>query len=84
MSIEVVVTDDGSDAEDRYEVSRGDEVTIGVTSTFADEVHVHGYNLFVDLEPDVRGEITFVADVPGVFEVELEAASLLLFELVVE
>ncbi len=30
------------------------------------------------------GRITFVADVPGVFEVELENAGLPLFELVVE
>jgi hypothetical protein len=84
VSIDVVVTDDGIDAEDRYDVPLGEEVTITVTSTFADEVHVHSYDLFAPLEPDVPGRITFVADVPGVFEVELENAGVPLFELVVE
>ncbi len=84
VSIDVVVTDDGIDAEDRYDVPLGEEVTITVTSTFADEVHVHSYDLFAELEPDVPGRITFVADVPGVFEVELENAGVPLFELVVE
>ena len=80
----MVVTDDGVDGEDRYDVPLGEEVTITVTSTFADEVHVHSYDLFAELEPDVPGRITFVADVPGVFEVELENAGVPLFELVVE
>ena len=84
VSIDVVVTDDGVDGEDRYDVPLGEEVTITVTSTFADEVHVHSYDLFAALEPDVPGRITFVADVPGVFEVELENAGVPLFELVVE
>jgi hypothetical protein len=84
VSIDVVVTDDGVDGEDRYDVPLGEEVTITVTSTFADEVHVHSYDLFAPLEPDVPGRITFVADVPGVFEVELENAGVPLFELVVE
>jgi hypothetical protein len=84
VSIDVVVTDDGVDAEERYDVPLGGEVTITVTSTFADEVHVHSYDLFAPLEPDVPGRITFVADVPGVFEVELENAGVPLFELVVE
>jgi hypothetical protein len=84
VSIDVVVTDDGVDAEERYDVPLGEEVTITVTSTFADEVHVHSYDLFAPLEPDVPGRITFVADVPGVFEVELENAGVPLFELVVE
>jgi hypothetical protein len=84
VSIDVVVTDDGVDAEERYDVPLGEEVTVTVTSTFADEVHVHSYDLFAPLEPDVPGRITFVADVPGVFEVELENAGVPLFELVVE
>jgi hypothetical protein len=84
IAIDVTVTDEGVDGEERYEAPLGAEVTITVTSTFADEVHVHGYNLFTTLEPDVPGRITFVADVPGIFEVELEDAVVPLFELVVE
>ncbi len=84
VDIDVVVTDEGMDGEDRYDVPLGEEVRIRVTSTFADEVHVHSYDLFAELEPDVPGRITFVADVPGVFEVELENAGVPLFELVVE
>ncbi len=62
-------------------VGLGDEVTIRVTADVADEVHVHTYDLYADLEPGTPGEITFVAEIPGVHEVELEGAGLLLLNL---
>jgi hypothetical protein len=52
-----------------------------VTSDVADEVHVHGYDLKVDLEAGVPGELTFTPDAAGVFEVELEKKGLKLIEL---
>lgn len=52
-----------------------------VTTDAADHVHIHGYDLFFDVEPDSPAEIEFIADVPGVFEVELEDSHLLLIEL---
>ena len=56
-------------------------VTIRVTSDVADEVHVHGYDKKFDVAPGRTGEVTFVADIPGVFEVEFERSRRLLFTL---
>jgi hypothetical protein len=56
-------------------------VTIRVTSDVADEVHVHGYNKTFQVAAGQRGEVTFVANIPGVFEVEFEKSGKLLFTL---
>ena len=56
-------------------------VTIRVTSDVADEVHVHGYDKRVDVAPGRTAEVTFVASIPGVFEVEFERSHKLLFTL---
>ena len=56
-------------------------VTIRVTSDVADEVHVHGYDKRVDVASGRTAELTFVANIPGVFEVELERSRKLLFTL---
>lgn len=56
-------------------------VTIRVTSDVADEVHVHGYDKKVDVAAGRTGEVTFVANIPGVFEVEFERSHRLLFTL---
>jgi hypothetical protein len=70
--------------EDTVDVAVGEKLTILVRSDAADEVHVHGYNLFDDVGPGQQAEIELTADIPGVFEVELEDAHLLLFELRVQ
>ncbi len=62
----------------------GEQVTIVVVSDVAEEVHVHTYDLMVDLEPNVAGKITFTADIPGVHEVELEDSGLHLTSLKVQ
>jgi heme/copper-type cytochrome/quinol oxidase subunit 2 len=80
--IEVIV--DGSGivtGGGRVSVELGDEITLSVTSEVADEVHVHGFDLSLDLEPGITGELTFVADVPGVFEIELERSRVVLVDL---
>ena len=56
-------------------------VTIRVTSDVAEEVHVHGYDKRFPVAPGQRGEVTFVANIPGVFEVEFERSHKLLFTL---
>jgi len=71
-------------ASERVSVPLGSEVTVKVTSDVADEVHVHGYDLHGDVGPGEPAEVTFTAEVPGLFEVELESAKLFLFELAVE
>ncbi len=70
-------------ASDRVDVPLGSEVTVQVTSDVAEELHVHGYDLHADVGPDLAGELSFTADVPGLFEIELEGAKLFLFELAV-
>lgn len=62
-------------------IAVGEDVTIKVTSDVAEEVHVHGYDKMMDLEPGVENKVTFTADIPGLFEVELEDSGTLLLEL---
>lgn len=64
-------------------VTRGDRVRIVVDADVADEIHLHGYDLSAEVEPGHLGVLTFRASAAGVFEVELEEAGLLLFELTV-
>ena len=53
-------------------VSLGTPVELTVTADVSDEVHVHGFDLHADVSPDQPATITFTADQPGDFEVELE------------
>lgn len=64
----------------RPAVAVGDTVEITVHSDVADLVHVHGYDLFLDLDAGEMDTVRFVADIPGIFEVELEDRGVLLLE----
>ena len=55
-------------------------MTIRVSGNSTDHVHIHGYDLFLHLE-NGAGELAFVADIPGVFEIELEEAGIVLVQL---
>lgn len=79
--IKVDVYDGIADGEPRVVVARGEEVELVVTSDVTDEVHVHGYDVKSDVSPDAAAVITFIADLPGIYEVEMERSGLLLFEL---
>lgn len=75
--IEVSIDADGATTGDtRSAVRLGDVVTVRVTAAFTDELHLHGYDLFAEVSADVVAEITFIADVPGIFEAELEDAGI--------
>jgi hypothetical protein len=67
----------------RVEVDRGTRVRLEVTSDRSDELHVHGYDKTAQLAPGSPAAVTFVADLPGMFEVETHDSGLLLFQLVV-
>ena len=67
----------------RVEVARGDLVRIVTSGDLAEEVHVHGYDIAIDVTPAQDQTVEFAADIPGIFEVELEGAGTLVFELVV-
>lgn len=66
---------------ERVPVPLGNTVRLVVTSDVADEIHVHGYDLSTDIEAGGTVEVEFVADVPGIFEVELEDEVIPLVEL---
>jgi hypothetical protein len=65
----------------RQRATLNQPVTIRVTSDVAEEVHVHGYDKRVDVAAGRTAEVTFVANIPGVFEVEFERSHKLLFTL---
>lgn len=60
----------------RTTVKKGERVTIVVGSDVADSVHLHGYDEFGDVAPGKPARLTFVASLPGRFEVELEGRGL--------
>lgn len=71
------------DANPRFEVSRGATVEIRVTSDAAEEVHVHGYDYYLEPSSGETAKETFVANLPGIWEVELHRGHRSIFELAV-
>jgi len=65
----------------RVPVKLGEQVVLRFTSDVVEEIHVHGYDLYADLTPGQTEEISFTADIPGSFEVELHEAGRPLFQL---
>ncbi len=66
---------------DRVEVTQGDRVAIKLESDSAQEVHVHGYDQFVNVTDGGERTLQFPAKVAGVFGVELEGSHRLILEL---
>ena len=66
---------------ERISAAMGEQVSVWVLSDVDAEIHVHGYDLFFDATAGVPLEVVLTADVPGIFEVEVEGAHTLLFEL---
>ncbi len=56
----------------RVQVKVGSRVRLTVLSDVADEIHLHGYDLSQDVSANQPAQLEFVADKPGVYEVELE------------
>ncbi|WP_409330255.1 hypothetical protein [Trujillonella humicola] len=65
----------------RVPVGLGEQVTLTVTGDTPDELHLHGYDLTAQLVPGEPAVLTFVADIAGVFEVELHDSGALLLSL---
>ncbi|HEX2023602.1 MAG TPA: hypothetical protein VHF00_02790, partial [Acidimicrobiales bacterium] len=70
--VDVVVRRGSVEGGGRQEVPLNERVRLRVTSDLEEEVHVHGYNHRFQVGPTGPAEITFIANLPGVFEVELE------------
>lgn len=79
--LEVTFRDGAVLGTTRFTVTQGERVRILVRADVTDEVHLHSYDLSADVAPGDPARIDFVANVPGVFECELEGAGDLLFQL---
>jgi len=69
-------------APGQVSVASGTRVLLTVVSDRPDEVHVHGYNVEMEIKAGVPGTLSFVADQPGRVEVETHKSGLTLFELI--
>lgn len=70
--VSITVRGGSVDGPSRQRVTLNQPVTIRVTSDVAEEVHVHGYDRTAPVGPNQPAELTFTANIPGTFEVELE------------
>lgn len=69
---------------DDVKLSKGDRITLKVTSDQEHEIHVHGYDKMLDLKPGEVEKLTFTADKTGSFLVEVEDTSKELFSIQVK
>jgi hypothetical protein len=78
-----VVVEGGSVLEGggRESVPLGSTVALVVTSDVEEEIHLHGYDVELEVVPGVPAVLEFTADIPGVFEVELHGSGLGLWDL---
>lgn len=66
----------------RTDTDIGDRVRLIVEGVFDEQIHVHGYDLYI--EPEAADPmLEFDALIPGRFEIELEQSGRLLLELTV-
>ena len=63
---------------------QGETVRFRVVSDTAEEVHVHGYDIKKDLEPNKTETVSFKATITGIFEIEFEGSATQIGELKVE
>lgn len=59
---------------ENVEVEKGDDVELVVVSDVEDEVHVHGYDEYIDVSPGKPARVDFTADLEGIFEIELHGS----------
>lgn len=69
-----------AEGPDVVRVSLGETVEVVVLSDVDDEIHVHGYDLSFELRAGVPYQLTFTADIPGIFEVETHDTHVRLFD----
>jgi hypothetical protein len=71
------------DPPDRVEVEAGLVIGLLVDSDALHDVHVHGYDILRRVSAGEIGVIAFTAEIPGVFEIELEGSRHGLIELLI-
>jgi hypothetical protein len=63
------------------EFESGSQAEFAVESDVADELHLHGYDLYVDVVPDKAKTVSFKADIEGLFELESHTTGALFAEI---
>ncbi len=63
------------------EVQTGDRVRLAFDSDVAEEIHIHGYDRYIDLIPNETVRESFTADAEGIFEIELHGSGALVANL---
>ena len=80
--IEASLSDGDLTIDDRrFAVELGSTVGVIVEADVEEQVHIHGYDLLVDVGPGNPVDLSFLADSPGTFEIELEQSGRFLFEI---
>ncbi len=68
----------------KIRVTKGDTVRFRALSPTAEEVHVHGYDLKLELAAGKVGSMSFKATIDGIFEIEFEGSGTQIGELRVD
>ena len=74
QQVRFVIPEGGPTGIQRVRITQGDRVVLTIRSAVSDHAHLHGYDLITDVGPSQPARISFRADVPGRFEIELEDA----------
>ena len=67
--------------EPRVQTSLGEQVVLRISSDVTEQVHVHGYDLYVDVPAGGSVDIPITLTLPGSYEVELHGAGRPLLQL---
>jgi len=67
---EATLTGDRLDPE-AVSVCKGQELTLAITAEQAGEIHIHGYEKEMEVQPGDTATFTFNATLPGQFPIEL-------------
>jgi hypothetical protein len=72
------------DSVKKLRYTEGETVRFRVRHDTAEEVHVHGYDIKKELEPNQTATISFKASITGIFEIEFEESAQQIAELRVD
>lgn len=78
QAIQYNLTSGQAHVADQHKVQQGTPVTISVLSDSADELHLHGYDLHIEVPANTEATLQLVADQAGRFEMELHDSEVML------
>ena len=78
-----IVGGEPQNAPVEIEAVKGENVEFEVESDTDQELHIHGYDIYEDVVAGKPSEVSFPAEIDGVFEVELHSTGALAAEITV-